>query len=164
MSEAIALDLSQFEGCVDVRSAAFLWASRNETPTWNGWVSIIRQLRRLYPDDPAHSELYGASEISAWTNELFSEIMEHVYGLAWEPARRPGAVGPRRPYRAYPGVRPGGSRSLPEVHDRQPSSRSSPAAERPGSARSSPAVEDRPQRVVPSSAEAAAAAADPSER
>ena len=110
MAEAIALDYSQLEGCGNVYEAALQCATQHSVPTWNGWTSLVAQLRRYYPDDPAHSELQGSSAITAWSRELFHEVMEQVHGPGWEPASRPSAVRPRRPPRAsyVAGARSGG--------------------------------------------------------
>ena len=93
---------------------------RHDSPTWNGWMSLVAQLRRYYPNDPAHTELRGSSSLAAWSRELFQEVMEQVHGPAWEPARRPTAVRPRRPPRAsyVAGARPGGPRGQPGADHR----------------------------------------------
>ena len=45
MAEAIAVDYAQLEGCETVYEPAFLWAEQHEVPTWNGWTSLVAQLR-----------------------------------------------------------------------------------------------------------------------
>ena len=57
MAEAITVDFTQFQDCETLYDAAYLWAEQNDIPTWNGWTSLIAQLRRRYPNDPAHSGL-----------------------------------------------------------------------------------------------------------
>ena len=46
MAEAIALDYSQLEGCGNVYEAASQRATQQSVPTWNGWTSLVAQLRR----------------------------------------------------------------------------------------------------------------------
>ena len=67
MTEAVEVDFAQLESCEDVASAAMLWASRNPTPTWNGWVSLMAQLRRYFPEDPAHADLAGSGPVTCFT-------------------------------------------------------------------------------------------------
>ena len=46
MPETVDVDFDELRDMETVFEAAYLWAERNATPTWNQWVSLISQLRR----------------------------------------------------------------------------------------------------------------------
>ena len=41
MSEAAVVDLDALQECANVFEAAYLWAERNDIPTWNGRAPLI---------------------------------------------------------------------------------------------------------------------------
>ena len=108
MAETVELDFDELQDMQTVFEAAYLWAERNEIPSWNQWVSLISKLRRRYPDDPQFAGVQGRSAIASVSHQLLREIMDDVHGPGWELARRPGAYLPRRAPRERGGRHPGG--------------------------------------------------------
>ena len=108
MAETVELDFDELQDMQTVFEAAYLWAERNEIPSWNQWVSLISKLRRRYPDDPQFAGVQGRSAIASVSHQLLREIMDDVHGPGWELARRPGAHHPRRPPRERGSSRVGG--------------------------------------------------------
>ena len=50
-SEAITIVWADLAGCLTAEDALRTWARNNDPPTYNGWASVVSQIRRRYPGD-----------------------------------------------------------------------------------------------------------------